>query len=78
MFVERGPAVFGTKLVRRLLRMGWEYTCNSCGIFEWQGKKLTLHLDHINGMHDDNRLANLRLLCPNCHSQTETYCRRPK
>jgi hypothetical protein len=48
--------------------------CNECGIGEsWNGKQLTLQLDHINGNSDDNGLNNLRLLCPNCHSQTETY-----
>lgn len=48
--------------------------CAECGITEWQGKTLSLHLDHINGVNNDNRLENLRLLCPNCHSLTETYC----
>ena len=43
---------------------------------EWQGKPLSLHLDHINGVNNDNRLENLRLLCPNCHSQTPTYAGR--
>jgi hypothetical protein len=48
--------------------------CSVCGISEWCGKTLTLHLDHINGKNNDDRLENLRLLCPNCHSQTDTYC----
>jgi 5-methylcytosine-specific restriction endonuclease McrA len=52
------------------------YECNSCGITEWNGKKLSLHLDHINGNGKDNRLKNLRFLCPNCHSLTSTYCRK--
>jgi len=47
------------------------YTCDNKG--EWYGKKLSLQLDHINGINNDNRLENLRLLCPNCHSQTETF-----
>ena len=42
----------------------------------WANSKLILHLDHINGIRNDNRLENLRWLCPNCHSQTETYCGR--
>lgn len=49
--------------------------CTICQITEWLGQPLVLHLDHINGDHNDHRLENLRLLCPNCHSQTETYCR---
>lgn len=48
--------------------------CFICKITDWQYKPISLHLDHINGEHTDNRLENLRLLCPNCHSQTETYC----
>lgn len=46
--------------------------CENIGV--WNGKKLSLQLDHINGDHSDNRLENLRFLCPNCHTQTETYC----
>ena len=49
------------------------YKCSICGITEWNGKTLSLELDHINGINDDNRLENLRFLCPNCHSQTDTY-----
>lgn len=57
-----------------LVRLGY-YTgkCDTCGISDWNGKALTIELDHINGINDDNRLENLRWLCPNCHSQTETF-----
>ena len=53
-----------------------EYKCSGDGCKcngEWLGKPITLQLDHINGVNDDNRLENLRFLCPNCHSQTPTF-----
>jgi hypothetical protein len=53
-----------------------EYKCVLCGCTEHNNRPLTLQLDHINGKHTDCRLENLRLLCPNCHSQTETFAGR--
>ena len=51
-----------------------EYCCAKCGLGpEWEGEKLSLELDHINGDRTDDRLENLRFLCPNCHSQTPTH-----
>ena len=62
-------------LKRRLIKENLlENKCALCGqLPEWNGKPLTLQLDHINGVHNDNRLENLRILCPNCHTQTETW-----
>jgi Zn finger protein HypA/HybF involved in hydrogenase expression len=68
------------KLKIRLLKENLiENCCDECGIKnEWNGKELSLHLDHINGINTDNRIENLRLLCPNCHSQTDTYAGKNK
>jgi len=67
------------RLRKRLVAAGiFENKCFICGASDWLGHKLSLHLDHINGVHDDNRLENLRLLCPNCHSCTPTYCGKNK
>lgn len=62
-------------LKKRLIKEGLkEDKCELCGCSnEWNGKPLILQLDHINGNHSDNRLENLRIVCPNCHSQTETF-----
>lgn len=54
------------------------YRCVCCGTSEWMNHSLALELDHINGDRADNRFENLRLLCPNCHSQTATYRGRNK
>jgi len=59
---------------RRLLEAGiLDNCCSICQTSEWRGQPLTCHIDHINGVCDDYRLENLRMLCPNCHSQTHTY-----
>ena len=49
------------------------YECSQCGISEWNNKPLTLELEHKNGNNRDNRVENLCLICPNCHSQTDTF-----
>lgn len=50
--------------------------CEICNIEDWNGSPITFELDHANGIRDDNRLENLRFLCPNCHSQTDTFRNR--
>jgi len=64
-----------TKLLRRaLMESGREYKCEDCGLKDnWNGKPICIQIDHINGNRSDNRLENLRFLCPNCHSQTSTF-----
>lgn len=48
--------------------------CLICGLYSWRGKPLVLHLDHIDGNKKNYSRENLRYICPNCHSQTDTYC----
>lgn len=62
-------------LKNRLLAEGFlENVCSECGqLPEWNNKPLVLQLDHINGQSSDNRIENLRILCPHCHTQTETW-----
>ncbi|MFI2374100.1 HNH endonuclease [Streptomyces sp. NPDC018964] len=66
-----------TTLLRRALRdVGVPQECARCGVApEWLGKPMTLEVDHISGNWSDDRRENLRLLCPNCHAITATWCR---
>lgn len=75
ILVENSSYTNTGHLKTRLLRENTlENKCQECGLLgHWNGKTLILQLDHINGVANDNRIENLRILCPNCHTQTETY-----
>ena len=78
-YLVKGRITHNTQnLKRRLVSEGClEEKCALCGLGPlWNGGPLVLQLDHINGDKSDNRLRNLRILCPNCHSQTKTYTGR--
>ncbi|HWF75055.1 MAG TPA: helix-turn-helix domain-containing protein [Solirubrobacteraceae bacterium] len=70
---QRGRFNVKTRLVKEGLKRN---ACEECGLVDWRGRPLTLALHHVNGERHDNRLENLMLLCPNCHSQTENYAGR--
>ena len=68
------PGYHSSKLLERLIEAGYkEEKCECCGIISWMDKSISFHLHHKDGDHDNNQLDNLQVLCPNCHSQTDTF-----
>jgi hypothetical protein len=80
ILVENSTYASTVDLKKRLVKDGLiNYVCARCGNNGIHNNmKLSLQLDHINGRRNDNRIENLRLLCPNCHSQTDTFCGKGK
>ena len=77
VLVENSTYSGTSTLRKRLVAEGLKVAmCEVCGLDTWLGKPLPLALDHINGDHVDNRIENLRILCPNCHALTPTWCGR--
>lgn len=70
MWYEGTLARIDRATMRKYLGEDRGYKCETCGISDWNGKKPTLHVDHKDGNPADDRPVNMRLLCPNCHSQT--------
>jgi hypothetical protein len=74
ILVEKSRYSSSKDLKRRLFKSGIkEKRCEHCLNTEWIGKEIPLQLDHINGIRSDNRIENLRVLCPNCHALTPTW-----
>ena len=73
------PQYQSNKLRKRLINERIkEEKCEICGLIEWQGNPITMHLDHIDGNSHNHLHGNLRIVCPNCHSQTDTWCGKNK
>ena len=64
--------------IRKYLSEDRGYNCECCGISEWNGKAITLQVDHIDGDAGNNVPDNVRLICPNCHSQQSNWGARNK
>ena len=78
VFVENSKYKSGWRLRERYKKLKNINHCEICGTKEWLGKPIALEIHHKNGVNTDNRLENLVILCPNCHSQTDNYRGRAK
>ena len=71
-------AIFNRIILKKVLTKLYGYKCMVCGLKTWLDKTVSLELDHIDGNSSNNDSSNLRMLCPNCHSQTPTWKARNK
>jgi Zn finger protein HypA/HybF involved in hydrogenase expression len=80
ILIEHSTYANTSRLKKKIIKAG--LLKNECTICKnngmWENKTLSLQLDHINGIPDDHRIENLRILCPNCHSQTDNYVGKNK
>ena len=78
-YLSNTQTITSYRLKQRLIQEGFkQHKCEMCGITEWNGQPTPIELDHIDGNHYNNDIENLRVLCPNCHAQTDTYRGRNK
>lgn len=74
IFVENSTYTHGNNIKKKLFEYGLkQYVCEYCGLSEWLGEPIPLQVHHENGIHNDNRLENIKLICPNCHALTDTF-----
>lgn len=72
-------SIYPSKIKAKMLREGHKkHECEICKYTEWMGEPIPLSIDHIDGNHFNNDLDNLRIICFNCHAQTETFAGRSK
>jgi hypothetical protein len=72
-WLDTGEAPGGNPALRKYITHLDGYKCSCCGLFEWNGRPITLEVEHKNGNSEDDSRDNVCLICPNCHSQTDTY-----
>lgn len=76
-YFKDNKIIKGSDLMKKLINTGLkEYKCEECGLTEWNGKQIKLQIHHINGNPLNNNVDNLKILCPNCHSQTDNFTGR--
>lgn len=74
IFNGKNPKYKSYRLKKRLIEEGYKKDiCEECGLIKWNNKDITLELHHIDGNPKNNKLENLKILCPNCHTQTKNY-----